>query len=193
MRGQRMFLHFLAAVLACGIAAPVFAAEPGQGPGQGGGRGGNRGQMDPAEMQKRMEEFRQRASARMREQLGVKDDAEWKVIETRMNAVQEAQRNTRGGDFGGMMGRGMRGDRGGRGQGGDRPEAQQSEVSKKMAALRAVLENEKAEATEIKKALEEYRGARKKAEEDLAKARASLREVLTQKQEAQLVMMGTLD
>ena len=185
MRGRKALFFVSAVVLALFAAASPFAQEA---PG-GRGRGRNTPQT-PEEQQKRREEFRQRSTQRLKEQLSVKDDAEWKVIEPRVSAVQEAQRNLSGGGF---MGRGMRGNRGGEGRQGGQQEAPQTEVGKKMAALRTVLENQKAEASEIKKALTDLRETKAKAEQDLAKARAALREVLTQRQEAVLVMMGTLD
>jgi len=187
MRGRKALFFVSAAVLVLLAAAAPFAQEA---PG-GRGRGRNTPQT-PEEQQKRREEFRQRSTQRLKEQLSVKDDAEWKVIEPRISAVQEAQRSLSGGGFGG---RGMRGNRGGGEgrQGGQQQEEPQTEVGKKMAALRTVLQNEKAEASEIKKALAELRESKKKAEQDLAKARTALREVLTQRQEAVLVVMGTLD
>src|SRR5512135_160616 len=65
-----------------------------------------RGNFDP-------EQFRQRMMERYREQLGIKNDDEWKVIETRITKVMEAQRDAR------SMGMGMMRRPGGGGQGGD--------------------------------------------------------------------------
>src|SRR5688572_24319003 len=60
------------------------------------------------------EEMRQRMSERMREQFGVTDDAEWKIIEGKIQKVTEARRAVGGG-----MGAMAFGGRGGRGPGGD--------------------------------------------------------------------------
>jgi hypothetical protein len=84
-----------------------------------------------------------------------------------------------GGQAGGQAG----GGRGGRGGGGD--------ASPEVAALEAAIEA--GDAAGIKAKLAEYRASRKKAAAELQQARESLRKVLTAKQEAQLVLMGTLD
>src|SRR5688500_7436201 len=73
------------------------------------------------------EQFRQRMAERMREQFGVTDDAEWKIIEGKIQKVTEARRAAGGGGFamggfggrrGGPGGDGNRGERGGGGAGG---------------------------------------------------------------------------
>src|SRR5262249_47443661 len=69
-----------------------------QGGGGGGQGGGPRGNFDPEQMRQRMME-------RMREQLDVKDDGEWKLIEGRLSKVMDAQRDARGGGMGMMFGR----------------------------------------------------------------------------------------
>ena len=80
--------------------APSGNAGQGQGRGQGGGGGGGggrqRGNFDP-------EQMRQQIMTRYREQLGIKDDAEWGVIEGRINKINEARRNS-GRGFGGFGG-----------------------------------------------------------------------------------------
>ncbi len=58
-------------------------------------RGGGEG-FDPAEMRQRMME-------RMKEQFGVTNDDEWKIISERIEKVTEARRST-GGGMGAMMG-----------------------------------------------------------------------------------------
>ncbi|MCX8108104.1 MAG: hypothetical protein N3G20_04800, partial [Verrucomicrobiae bacterium] len=84
----------------------------GQQAGPGRGDRGDRPQFDPEQMRQRMME-------RMRERLEVKDDAEWKAIEDRLQKVMDARREA--GGFGGM-GMGMFGRGPGRGgQGGDQP------------------------------------------------------------------------
>src|SRR5687768_13358519 len=63
------------------------------------------------------EEMRQRMAERMREQFAVTDDAEWKVIEGKIQKVTEARRAAGGGGFGAMAfgGGGRGGARGGQG------------------------------------------------------------------------------
>ena len=184
-----------------GLAAAVVVTVLGTGlvfaQAQEGGRGDRRGPpRDPEEMRQRFEEFRQRMSDRMREQLGATEE-EWKVLQPRMEKVQQLQRQSRGG-FGGMMRGGTFGrGRGGRG-GEDRrpegtPEREQSDVEKKTEALRSLLDDENSSASSIKAALEALRQARVKSQQELTTARKELREVCSMKQEARFVLMGILD
>jgi hypothetical protein len=103
-------------------------------------------------------------------------------------------RQSRGG-FGGFRGRGGRG---GRRPGDDRrpegtPERQQPEVEKKTEALRNLLEDKTSGAQTIKAALDALRAARQKVAQELAVARKELRQVVTMRQEARLVLTGILD
>jgi peptidoglycan hydrolase CwlO-like protein len=147
-----------------------------------------RDQRDPAQMQQRMEQFR---ADRMKQALGASDD-EWKVLQPRIEKVQTLSRQTRGGGMGFMMG-----GRGGpqRGGPGDRPQSDrpQSEVEKKSEALQKVLDNKEAKVEEIKTALTALREARAKARAELETAQKELREVITVRQEAQLVTLALLD
>jgi hypothetical protein len=159
-------------------------------------RGDRRGPpRDPEEMRRRFEEFRQRMSDRMREQLGATED-EWKILQPRMEKVQQLQRQSRGG-FGMMRGRFGR-DRG-RDRGGDdrrregEQERERSDVEQKTEALRSLLEDENSSSSSIKAALEALRQARAKSQQELATARKELRQVCSMKQEAQFVLMGILD
>ena len=152
-------------------------------------RGPGGGPRDP-------EEMRQRMSERMREQFGVTDDAEWKVIEGKIQKVTEARRAT-GGGFGGMAfgarrggpgGDGERGvDRGGEGRRGFGGPG--GEQSPELADLRKAIDA-KASADEIKAELAKVREARKANEAKLEAAQEDLRKVLTVRQEAVAVMMG---
>ncbi len=148
-----------------------------------------------AERRRRMEEFRQRRSEQMREQLGANQEEWTKVLQPRIEKVQQLQRQSRGG-FRGM--RGGRGRRGGRRGGGERPAAgapqrEQSDVEKKTEALRKLLEDKASNANAVKAALDALRKARAKAAADLAAARKELRGVVTVRQEAQLVLLGLLE
>lgn len=154
-----------------------------------GGRG------DPAQMQQRMEQFRQQMSDRMKQSFGATDE-EWKVIQPRIEKVQTLSRQSRGGGgFGGGRG-GPGGDRGGP-PGGDRggqpSDRQQSDVDKAGEALQKVLDNKDAPVEEIKAALGALRGARAAAKLELEAAQKALREVLSLRQEGQGVRMGLLE
>ena len=172
--------HFLAlAVVAAAAGLAVNAAEAQERP----GRDRRGGDFDPAE-------FRQRAMERMREQFEVKDDSEWKVIETRIGKVMEAQRDSRMG--GGFNRGGFAGRRGGDGQdGGRRGGPFGGETSPEADSLQKAVEA-KASSEELKSKLAKYREARKAKEAALEKAQDDLRKVLTARQEATAVLMGLL-
>jgi hypothetical protein len=185
----------VAGALALAIGGLCVAQPPqgGQGPG---GFGGPGGQFDPAQMRQRMMQMWQ-------EQLGADDDA-WKVIEPRLTKVMELSRqSSRGRGMFGLFGlrgmRGMRGQRGDRGQRGNRPrfpgqeDREPSAVEKAEEALSTTLENESASADTIKQQLTALRQARLKAQQELAAAQQSLREILSVRQEALLVLSGMLN
>ncbi|MGQ9591515.1 MAG: hypothetical protein ACUVYA_14625 [Planctomycetota bacterium] len=126
-------------------------------------------------------------SERMRETLGASEE-EWKVLEPKIDAVQTAAREVRGGGFG------PGGGPGGRMRGGERGQATpESPVAKATQELRTALEDTSATAEAIAQKLAALRKARDAARENLARAQADLRELLTKRQEAQLVLMGILD
>lgn len=152
----------------------------GQGGGQGGPGGGN---FDPAQMRQRMME-------RMREQFGVKDDAEWKLISERIEKVNDARREVGGGRGAMMMFGGGRGGPGGPGGGGGRG-GFGGESSPEADALQKAIESN-APADEIKSKLAKYRESQKAKEAKLTKAQDDLRQVLSAKQEATAVLMGLL-
>ncbi len=156
-----------------------------------GGRGGPGG-FDPARMQQMMAD-------RMKDQLGASDD-EWKIIGPRLTKVMTLSRQSRGGGMMGMMGmfsgRGRGGPGGGRGgdRGGDRggrPDRELTGVAKVTSELRTLLDGNPS-ADQIKAKLTALRQAREKSKQDLAKAQQSLKQVLSLKQEAQLVLIDVL-
>jgi len=142
-----------------------------------GNRGGPGGRFDPAQMRQRMEDM-------MKQQLGVNDD-EWKVIQPKLQKVMEVQRDARGGGFGGMFRS--------RDRGGDSSSQSLSPVQQAQHDLRTALENKDTPADQIQAKLTALREAKEKAKADLATAQKDLKDVLTQRQEAVLVMMGMLD
>lgn len=176
------------------IAAGVSIAQPPQG-----GRGGQRGMFDPQQMRQMMEQ-------RMKEQLGCTDQ-EWQVLGPRLTKVMNLSRQTQmGGGMGRMF---MRGRRGQGGPMGGPPEGapqdanqrrprgpfgqEETAVSKASDALQTTLENASATPDEIKAKLTALRTAKEKARQELATAQKELREVLSLRQEAQLVLMGMLN
>jgi hypothetical protein len=130
-------------------------------------------------------QWRQQMSDRMKEMLGSSDD-EWKVIQPRLEKVMQLQRETRGGGMGFMFGRN-------RDRGQSSSSQSDSAVAKAAADLRSALEDKSISADEIAKRLANYRQAKEQAKQELVKAQSDLKELLSQRQEAQLVMMGMLD
>src|SRR5215470_2900584 len=160
---QALVLGSMAMVLTLGTGR--LAAQDRQG----------RGNFDP-------EQFRQRMMERYREQLDVKSDDEWKVIEPRITKVMDARRDagTGGRGFGNFMrGGGNGNDRGGRGGGG--PGGFGGNTMPEAESLQKAIEA-KASADEIKTKLAKYREARKEKEEALTKAQDDLRKVLSVRQ-----------
>jgi hypothetical protein len=169
-------------VLACGTVLPVVAQQG------GGGGGGGRGNFDPAAMQAAME-------ARMKTSLGVSDD-EWKVLQPMIQKVNTARAATISRGFGGGGGgRGGRGGAGGGGGGGGPAANTQpaTPLATAQAALTETLANKDATPDQIKAKLDALRAARAKAREELTKAQDELKKVVTVRQEAVLVGMGTLE
>ena len=174
------------------MCAAAMAQDNGGGPGgQGGPGGGRRGNFDPAQFQQRMMDD-------LRDQMDVKDDGEWKIIETRVQKVWDARRDL--GPAG--MGRGMMGGRRGGNRNADNagnnnnrrggPGGMFGQPSPELEALNKAIESN-APADQIKAALEKYRAARKEKEAALEKAQAALKEVLSVKQEAVCVTHGLLN
>ena len=154
-----------------------------------------RGNFDPAQ-------FRQRMLDRVREQMDVKDDAEWKAIEGQISKVMDAQRDVMSGRFGGF--------RGGRGGGGGSSTSTDSnststdqsssrrrggfggEPSAEVEALRKAVDD-KAPADEIKAKLAAVKKANKDKQKKLEQTQADLRAILSVRQEAVAVLNGLLN
>lgn len=164
-----------------------------QGPPGQGGMGGPGGRFDPEQMRQMMEQ-------RMQEALGA-TDTEWKVLGPRVMKVQELSRQVNTGGRGMMMFGRRRGGQGGPGgpddQGGQRGprgmNRELTEVEKIQETLQTTLEDTSATPDTIKQQLTQLRAAKEKAKQELAKAQQDLRQVLTLRQEATLVLMGMLD
>jgi hypothetical protein len=164
------------------------------------------------------QEMRQRMLERMRDQLGVTNDAEWSVMSDRITKVMDAQQALQafggggpggfGGPpfgFGGPGGPGgpggqgddnsMPGPPGGMGGGpggmGGGPGGFMRESSAELSALRKSVDA-KGTDDELQAKLTQLREARKKKEADLAKAQSDLRQILSVRQEAIAVTSGLL-
>lgn len=190
MRLNKM-LALAGAAVALGLSSGQLVAQDNQG-NRPRGQGQGRGNFDP-------EEMRQRLAERIREQLDVKSDDEWKIIYERVEKVNQARREVgAGGGFGAFgFGRGGRGGPGGGGgdasAGGDqnRRRGFGGERSPEAEALQKAIEAQ-ASSEEIKAKLAKYREARKEKEAKLEQAQEELRKVLTVKQEAAAVLAGLL-
>jgi Spy/CpxP family protein refolding chaperone len=73
------------------------------------------------------------------------------------------------------------------------PNAQPADIETKAQILQTLLASKQAKPEAVVAALKAYRDARVKAKQDLAKAQQELRDLLTVRQEAQLVTMGILE
>lgn len=166
---------------------------PGPGPGggqggQGGGRRGGGGNFDPAEMQ-------QRALERIRDEMSVTNNEEWKVIEARVQKVMETRRDVGMPGMGRMFGRrgGPGGPPGGPDGNADRPRRGGfGNPSPEMEALQKAIDSN-APTDQVKDALKKYRDSHKAKQAALEKAQADLQKVLSVKQEAVAVSMGLVN
>jgi hypothetical protein len=125
---------------------------------------------------------------RLRQQLGASEE-EWKVLEPKVDKLLQAQQELRAG-VRGMGGGGFGGGRGGF-FGGNA--GAQSEVEQAAAELRDSARDPDVPARDTTIALKGYRSARDKARQRVADAERELKELLTQRQEAILLMNGLLE
>lgn len=133
------------------------------------------------------ESFRQRMNERLKTALKASDE-EWSIIQPLLEKVQTKQREAMGGRFGALFG-----DRRGGGNRPGRPDGANRPTPAEVEALKAALEADDTSPAEIKAKLEAVRAVRKKAADELTQAQEELRKVLTQRQEASLVMVGILE
>lgn len=160
------------------LSAGNVLAQDNQGGRGRGGPGGPGG--DPAE-------FRQRMMENIREQFGVKDDAEWKILEERIQKVMDARREV---GFGGGMRMFRRpggdsndgGRRRGGGMFGGEPDAAQEALDKAI--------DSKASKEELKTAMAKLRASKKEKEAKLTAAQDELKKILSTQQEAVALSMG---
>ncbi|MEI6351443.1 MAG: hypothetical protein WCP06_10095 [Verrucomicrobiota bacterium] len=135
----------------------------------------------------RMKQFRQRMAERLKTALKASDE-EWSVIQPLLEKMYAKQREVGGARFG------FGGRRGGGGPGGEERGNRPSMFggTPQADALEIALKSESTSPAEIKAKLDALREARKKATAQLDQAREDLRKVLTQRQEATLVLIGIL-
>jgi hypothetical protein len=145
---------------------------------------------DPAQMREQM-------MSRIKDQMGVTDDSEWKVLEDAIGKVMDARREAMQGGFGGGFG-GQRRNRGGdtnnatagdnggqrRNRGGFTPSQEAEDLQKAI--------DDKAPADDIKAKLAKLREANAAKEAKLTEAQDALKKLLTSKQEAIAVLNGLL-
>jgi hypothetical protein len=175
-----MFRRSVLWIVVGALAMPALALAQDRPEGDRSDRSDRRRGFDPAA-------FREQIETRVKEELAASDD-EWKIIQPKLEKVFDARRAGGGGFFGG----GFRGssDRGSSDRSSDRP---RSAVEEAQRDLEKTLENKSASADEIKSKIQALREARDKAKHELASAQKDLKDVLTQRQEAFLVMRGFLD
>jgi len=123
-------------------------------------------------MQEQRAQQQQRAIEDLKAQLEI-SDKEWPVVKPRVEKVYNLVHPLR------QMGAGS--------------EQPKTEVDKASGELRELLRNESAAAEQIKAKLVALRAAKQRAAQELATARQSLRQLMTLRQEAQLVLNGLLD
>lgn len=162
------------AIATAAMVAPTVMAQEAPGGDRQEQRQGGRRNFDPAQMQQRMMD-------NIKEQLKPSEE-DWQVLQPKVEALMTAQRNARAG------GMGMRG-----GRGGDRGGQNETAVAAASRELRSALEDENTSEAAINERLKAYRAAREKADADLKAARDDLRDLVTPRQEAVLVMYGMLE
>jgi len=166
----------------------AWAQQP-PGPDRGERRGGEAGREQWRQRTFDPEQMRARMLERIQEDLGVKDE-EWTALKPLVEDVLVKQRAVQAGSFRFFMRRGPGG--GPEGPRGDDRRPPAGTENPEEDALRVALENQETPATEISAKLKAFRAAQEKREKELASAREKVREVVTVRQEATLVLMGIL-
>lgn len=175
-------------VLALASVVAVMSLGAGQAMAQG------RGNFDPSQ-------FKQMRLDRLKEQMAVTDDAEWKVIESAAGKVMDAQMDAMSGRFGGMRGQRRNGGGGGNnatdnnnggtaGSGATRTGRFGAQSSEMEALQKAV--DDKASADVINAKLKAVHDANKAKEDKLEQTQADFQKLLTPRQEAIAVLNGLL-
>lgn len=130
---------------------------------------------------------------KMRDMVGATPE-EWTVLQPRIEKVQTLQREQTTSSFRGyalLMGGSDR-SRSRTPRSGD-PNAQPSLLEQKTKDLQTSVENKETSPEELKMRLAAIRDAKARAKADLARNQEELRQLLTVRQEAVLVMLGVLE
>ncbi len=147
------------------------------------------------------EAMQQRVMQQLRQQLEA-TESQWQVIEPKLQKVMDLSRQVGQGRRGAMQGRlAARSAPGQRRQGAngqnrparDNANRPTSAVQKASDELDTLLSNSNASPEQIQAKLATLRTVREAAEKDLTQARDALKQELTVKQEARLVLMGLLE
>jgi hypothetical protein len=138
---------------------------------------------DPQQMEQMRQRMQEQMLDSVREQLALTNDTDWKAISPLVTKVMQGRMASMMGGMGAM--RGAMGNRGG-------GFPSMGEPDPDLEALQKAIDDN-ASAPQIKAALTKYRESRKRKEDELAKNREQLRQVLTVRQEAILVSMGLLN
>jgi len=163
MRNRKVVVGFILAALLALVGLALAQEDA------GGRRGGAPGDRESRAAQQ---------MARYRAALGA-SDAEWKVLEPKIQLVLTRSREA-------QIGRGMYGRPGAASQTPETP------LAKAAADLQKTLDNSQATQDQVKAKLAAVRAAQKQADDALAAARDSLRSSVNTRQEAQLVLLGLL-
>ena len=182
-----MSRRILVPLLLAALMVPFAVAQDNSGNNQQGDRGGDRGDrgrggpggggFDPTAIRQRMIDG-------MKEQMGITNEEEWKVIQAKLDPVMQKRMESMGG---GMF---RRGGRGGDDNDNGRP---RSALETAAGDLRKTLDDKSASEDDIKAKLTAFREARDKARTELAAAQKDLKEILMPRQEAVLVQYGMID
>lgn len=161
-------------------------APPGGPGGPSAGWAGNPGgpimnfaNMDPQQIQQRMQDMRIQS---FRDQLGATNDDEWAVIQERLRKVIQLRAEIANGARAVIRRAGS----GGPSAGGRPPSLPEA------AALQSAIENN-APDKQVADAMDRLRATKKAKQADLLRAQQDLRDVLTPHQEAVLLLAGILD
>jgi hypothetical protein len=146
-----------------------------------------RGNFDPAQMKK------DRIDA-MRDQMEIKDDAEWTAIEAKLNKAYDARQNLVGPIMRAAFNRGPRRNRDGNGGDDQAPRPRPNRFGDPIPTLDALQKaiDDKAPSAEVKTKLAAYRADLKDRQAKFEAAQEDLRGVLTPRQEAIATINGLL-
>lgn len=159
--------------------------------GQRGQRGDGQGQRQRDGQRRDQPERRSQDrfdAKRVQERLGA-TDSEWQVLGSRVMKVAELSRQLRPGGRGGRQG-GSRDERSDSRR--ETPVRESSAIDVASEQLRTLLDSTSATPDQIRQRVAALRVARKKVQQQLVAAQQELTEVLTVRQEAQLIIMGLL-